>query len=130
MMAKTILVVEDQTAISRLIQFKLKNAGYDVIVAEDGLSGLEKARSVHPDLILLDIMLPLMTGYEVLATLKRDAKNKDIPVIFLTGESREDKIVKGLELGATDYIIKPFSPNELAARVKTFFQRTEKLTST
>jgi CheY-like chemotaxis protein len=127
-MAKTILVVEDQVAISQLIQFKLKNSGYRVVTAKDGVAALEKARSLRPDLILLDIMLPLMTGFEVLAALKKDEVNKNIPVIFLTGQSREDEIVKGLELGAEDYILKPFSPNELAARIKTFFQRSEKKT--
>jgi DNA-binding response OmpR family regulator len=123
-MPKTILVAEDQQTISNLIEYKLKNSGYDVIIAQDGLSALEKAKAIHPDLILLDLMMPLMTGFEVLAALKKDETTKKIPVLILTAQTREDEVLKGFELGADDYIIKPFSPNEVIARIKTAFLRT------
>jgi DNA-binding response OmpR family regulator len=122
-MPKTILVAEDQQTISNLIEFKLKNSGYNVIIAQDGLSALEKAKALHPDLILLDLMMPLMTGFEVLAALKKDETTKNIPVLILTAQTREDEVLKGFELGADDYIIKPFSPNEVIARIKTAFLR-------
>jgi DNA-binding response OmpR family regulator len=125
-MPETILVAEDQHTILNLIEFKLKNSGYNVIVVEDGLSALEKARTLRPDMILLDVMMPLMTGFEVLSELKKDSTTKGIPVLIITAQTREDEVIKGLELGADDYILKPFSPNELVARIKTAFLRNNK----
>ncbi|MFH0989339.1 MAG: response regulator [bacterium] len=125
-MAETILVAEDQLAILKLIEFRLKNSGYNVICVGDGLAALEQARAHRPDLILLDVMMPLMTGFEVLAVLKKEDKTKNIPVLLVTAQSREEEIVKGLELGADDYLIKPFSPNELAARIKTILLRAKR----
>ena len=125
-MAETILVAEDQRTILNLIEFKLKNSGYNVIVVEDGLSALQKAKTLKPDLILLDVMMPLMTGFEVLAELKKDDLTKDIPVLILTAQTREDEVLKGLELGADDYILKPFSPSEVVARIKTAFLRNRR----
>jgi two-component system phosphate regulon response regulator PhoB len=84
---------------------------------------LEKAGEILPDLILLDVMMPLMTGFEVLAALKENEKTRNIPILMVTAQSKEDEVLKGLELGADDYITKPFSPNELAARVKTVLLR-------
>jgi DNA-binding response OmpR family regulator len=115
---QTILVAEDQLHIRKLISYKLENSGYIVITAEDGIEALAKIRELKPILVLLDIMMPLMTGFEVLAAIKHDDATKDIPVILVTAQSKEDEILRGLELGAEDYITKPFSPNELAARVK------------
>jgi DNA-binding response OmpR family regulator len=123
----TIVVAEDQQHIRALIEYKLKNSGYNVISVSDGASALEKTREVKPDLVLLDVMMPLMTGFEVLAALKQDPATKQIPVLMVTAQSREEEIVKGLELGADDYISKPFSPNELAARVKTVLIRNQKI---
>lgn len=125
-MSQTILVAEDQKTTARLIEFKLTNAGYKVVVVEDGLSALHTVQSIVPDMILLDIMMPLMTGFEVLVELKKNPSTKNIPVIILTAQSREEEIVKGLELGADDYILKPFSPNELLARIRTVFLRAQK----
>lgn len=125
-MPQTILVAEDQQHIRSLIEYKLRNSGYTVIGVEDGITALRKAAEIKPDLILLDIMMPLMTGFEVLAALKQNEATRHIPVVLVTAQSKEDEIVKGLDLGAEDYITKPFSPNELAARVKTILLRTGK----
>jgi DNA-binding response OmpR family regulator len=122
-MSQKILVAEDQQHIRSLIEYKLKNNGYTVVCAEDGRTALEKAGEILPDLILLDVMMPLMTGFEVLAALKENEKTRNIPILMVTAQSKEDEVLKGLELGADDYITKPFSPNELAARVKTVLLR-------
>jgi DNA-binding response OmpR family regulator len=125
-MALTILVAEDQQHVRSLIEYKLRNTGYNVVCAEDGRGALEKALEVVPDLILLDVMMPLMTGFEVLAALRANGRTKNVPVVMVTAQSKEDEILKGLEMGADDYITKPFSPNELAARVKTVLIRHAK----
>jgi two-component system phosphate regulon response regulator PhoB len=125
-MAQTILVAEDQQHVRSLIEYKLRNSGYNVVCVEDGRAALEKAAEIIPDLILLDIMMPLMTGFEVLAALRENEKTKHVAVVMVTAQSKEDEILKGLELGADDYITKPFSPNELAARVKTVLIRRGK----
>ncbi|MBI4429305.1 MAG: response regulator [Ignavibacteriales bacterium] len=122
-MSETILVAEDQQHIRALIEYKLKNSGYSVVAVEDGVAALTKARELVPTLILLDVMMPLMTGFEVLSALKQDQKTKDIPILLVTAQSKEEEVLKGLELGAEDYITKPFSPNELAARVKKVLLR-------
>jgi len=118
MPGQTILVAEDQQHVLKLISYKLENCGYRVVTAEDGVDALAKIRSEKPTLVLLDVMMPLMTGFEVLAAVKQDAAIKHIPVVLVTAQSTEEEILHGLELGAEDYITKPFSPNELAARVK------------
>jgi DNA-binding response OmpR family regulator len=121
--AQTILVAEDQEHIRSLIEYKLRNSGYTVIAVKDGVAALQTAAEIKPDLILLDVMMPLMTGFEVLAKLKQQESLRSIPVLLVTAQSQEDEVLKGLELGADDYITKPFSPNELAARVKTVLLR-------
>jgi len=125
-MSQTILVAEDQQHIRALVEYKLKNSGFQVVTVEDGKAALMKAEEIIPDLILLDVMMPLMTGFEVLSALKKNAKTKNIPVLMVTAQSKEDEVLKGLELGADDYITKPFSPNELAARIKTTLLRRGK----
>ena len=122
-MPETILVAEDQSHIRALIEYKLKNNGYLVIAVDNGSDALAKAIEVKPDLVLLDVMMPLMTGFEVLSALKQNEETKGIPVLLVTAQSKEEEVLKGLELGADDYITKPFSPNELAARVKTVLLR-------
>ncbi len=117
-MSATVLVAEDQMHIRSLIEFKLKNSGYRVVCVEDGAAALAKAQELHPDVILLDVMMPLLTGFEVLASLKADPTTSSIPVLLVTAQSKEHEVLRGLELGAEDYITKPFSPNELAARVR------------
>jgi DNA-binding response OmpR family regulator len=123
-MSLLILTAEDQQHIRKLIEYKLINSGYRVVAVEDGLQALEKARELLPSLIMLDVMMPLMTGFEVLAELKKDERTRSIPVLLVTAQSKEDEVLKGLEMGAEDYITKPFSPNELAARVKKVLMRT------
>jgi DNA-binding response OmpR family regulator len=125
-MPYTILVAEDQQHVRSLIEYKLRNSGFVVVAVEDGIAALQKAEEIIPDLVLLDVMMPLMTGFEVLGALKKNQKTKDIPILMLTAQSKEDEVLKGLELGADDYITKPFSPNELAARVKTVLLRRGK----
>jgi two-component system alkaline phosphatase synthesis response regulator PhoP len=125
-MSQTILVAEDQEHIRSLITYKLRHSGYTVVTAVDGLEAIKKAEETNPDLILLDVMMPLLTGFEVLARLKQHEKLKTVPVLMVTAQSQEDEVIKGLELGADDYITKPFSPNELVARVKTVLLRRSK----
>lgn len=122
-MPQTILVAEDQQHVRSLIEYKLRNSGYTVVSVEDGRAALERAIELVPDLILLDVMMPLLTGFEVLGALRDNDKTRNIPVVMVTALSKEDEVLKGLELGADDYISKPFSPNELAARVKTVLIR-------
>lgn len=120
---KTILVVEDDEEILRLLLFNLERQGYRVLSAGDGPKGLQLAREHRPDLILLDIMLPGVDGLEVCRSLRADAELARIPVIMLTAKSEEVDIVLGLELGADDYVTKPFSIRELLARIKVHLRR-------
>ena len=119
---KTILVVEDEKAIADILVFNLQREGYDTLVAYDGTDGLEKALSGAPDLILLDVMLPGMDGFEVCKRVRE--RPSDVPIIMLTAREEETDKVMGLELGADDYITKPFSMRELMARVKANMRRT------
>ncbi|MBA7500746.1 MAG: response regulator [Clostridia bacterium] len=117
-MTRKIVLAEDEPQIARLIEFKLKKEGYDVTWRENGEEALKAIKADKPDLILLDIMMPVMDGYEVLRRLKEDENLGDIPVIMLTARAQEKDVVKGIDLGAEDYITKPFHPAELLARVK------------
>jgi two-component system, OmpR family, alkaline phosphatase synthesis response regulator PhoP len=121
-MSQKLLVVEDEISISTLLQFNLEQAGFQVVTAMDGKSGLEKAESVVPDLIILDLMLPEMDGLEVCKALR--LKKLNIPILMLTAKDDEFDKVLGLELGADDYMTKPFSPREVVARVKAILRRT------
>lgn len=120
-MAKTVLVIDDEPKIVEISRDYLKAAGFDVLQAYDGSSGLAMARQSQPDLIVLDLMLPEMDGYDVCRELRR---NSDVPIIMLTARVEETDKIIGLELGADDYITKPFSPRELVARVRTLLRRT------
>jgi len=123
MKKETILVVEDESNILELVKYNLEEADYRVITASRGDTGLEQARKNKLDLIVLDLMLPGMNGIEITKTLKQNEKTSHIPIIILTAKAQEaDKIV-GLELGADDYMTKPFSPRELVARVKAVLRR-------
>jgi two-component system alkaline phosphatase synthesis response regulator PhoP len=113
-----ILVVDDETYIVELVKFNLEKEGYQVVVAFDGIHALEMVKEENPHLILLDIMLPSMDGLEVCRTLKQDPNYNTIPIIMLTAKGEEFDTVLGLEMGADDYIKKPFSPREMVARVK------------
>ena len=118
---KTILVVEDEKAIADILVFNLQREGYDTLVAYDGAEGLRRALADAPDLVLLDVMLPGMDGFEVLGHIR---EKQDTPVIMLTAREEETDKVLGLDLGADDYITKPFSMRELMARVKANMRRT------
>ena len=120
-MSKTILIVEDERPIVEILKFNLKREGYETLEALEGPAGLELARTCDPDLILLDVMLPGMNGFEICRTL-RDGGSA-VPIIMLTAREEESDKVFGLEAGADDYITKPFSMRELLARVKANIRR-------
>ena len=118
-----ILVVDDEPEAVELLEFNLKQAGFSVIAATDGAQALNKARSALPSLIVLDLMLPEIDGLEVCKMLRRDPATARIPIIMLTAKAAEIDRIIGLELGADDYITKPFSPRELVLRIKKVLQR-------
>ena len=122
-MVNVILVVEDEESIRTLITLNLQAAGYTVEEAKDGTQALEKIKSVKPDLVLLDWMLPGLDGLDVLRSLKADPAFATLPVIMLTAKSEEHDIVLGLEMGAADYITKPFSNKVLVARIRAILRR-------
>jgi DNA-binding response OmpR family regulator len=111
-----ILAVDDEDDVRRLIQIKLKKEGFEVLTAANGLEGFEKARDEHPDLVLLDVMMPKMDGYTAAAKIKAEVSPAPI-IIMLTARGAEADVVEGLTGGADDYIVKPFAPRELIARV-------------
>jgi two-component system alkaline phosphatase synthesis response regulator PhoP len=125
-MNKKILVIEDDTDIIELLKHYLEKENFVLKDSSDGFSGLTKAKSENFDLIILDIMLPEMDGLEVCKELRSDQKTSSIPVIMLTAKTEETDKIVGLELGADDYITKPFSPKELVARVKALLRRVER----
>lgn len=119
---KTVLIVEDEKSIADIIRINLEREGYASLTAYDGEAGLAMALEHNPDLILLDVMLPKLLGFDVCARLRE--KGNSVPVIILTAREEEEDKVRGLELGADDYITKPFSMRELMARVKANIRRT------
>ncbi len=119
-----ILLVDDEHDILDLIEYNLIKQGYSVTKADSGSSALAFAREHHPDLILLDIMMPGMDGYEVCSHLKQDPSLKNIPVIFLTARSDETSEVRGLDLGGDDYVTKPISISKLLSRIKALLRRS------
>ena len=120
---RTILVVDDEPSISTLLQFNLQQAGYSVLSAEDGKQALDIALNEPLDLIILDLMLPGMDGMDVCKHLRQEKIN--VPIIMLTAKDEEFDKILGLELGADDYMTKPFSPREVVARVKAILRRTQ-----
>jgi two-component system alkaline phosphatase synthesis response regulator PhoP len=119
-----ILVVDDEKNILELVRFNLEREGYQVLTSLDGTGALELARSEIPDLILLDVMLPEMDGLEVCRELHRNPVTRHIPIVMLSAKADESDRVMGLEVGADDYVTKPFSPRELVARVKARLRRS------
>ena len=113
-----ILVVDDEVYILHILDFSLGAEGFEVITANNGELAVEKAKQEQPDLIVLDIMMPVLDGYETLRQLKRQQDTKDIPVILLTAKGRDVDKRLGFEVGATDYIVKPFSPSRLIERIE------------
>jgi two-component system alkaline phosphatase synthesis response regulator PhoP len=120
---ETILVIEDEEDIQELIRYNLSKERFRIEPALSGEDGLKKLRKSPPDLVLLDLMLPGMDGFDVCRALKKNEKTQQIPVIILTAKGEESDVVTGLELGADDYIVKPFSPKVLVARIKTVLRR-------
>ena len=118
-----VLVVEDERDVAELIRYNLTREGYEVIVASTGADALKQARELRPDLVLLDIMVPQLNGWEMCRRLKQDAETRHIAVIMVTGRVEEGDKVLGFELGADDYVTKPFSPRELLARIRAVARR-------
>jgi len=122
-MKEKILIVEDEKDIVKMLEYNLKKEGFKTLVAHDGEDAIDAANTKFPDLILLDLMLPGLDGFEVCKTLKAERKTASVPIIMLTAKSQESDKVVGLELGADDYVTKPFSPRELIARIKAVLRR-------
>ena len=122
---ESLLLIEDDPDIVELVQYNLEREGFRVQSARDGERGLQEASASHPSLILLDLMLPGMEGLEVCRALRQNRATKRIPLVMLTAKGEETDIVLGLEMGADDYVTKPFSPKELAARVRAVLRRAE-----
>jgi two-component system phosphate regulon response regulator PhoB len=120
----TILVIDDEKDLIELVRYNLEKEGFDVIAATDGQSGLEVVKKHRPDLVVLDLMMPGLDGLQVCQRLRSDPRAGRIPVIMLTAKATEADRVVGLELGADDYVTKPFSPREVVARVKAVLRRT------
>ena len=125
MSGKRILVVDDEEDILELVRFNLEREGFEVSTAETGEKALAAARAQHPDLLVLDLMWPGVDGLEVCRQLKSDAQTSRIPIVMLTARGDDTDIVKGFELGADDYVTKPFSPRVLTARVRAVLRRLE-----
>lgn len=118
-----ILVAEDERDIRDLIGFTLRFAGFEVLLAGNGIEAIEKAPLEQPDLIILDVRMPKMTGYEACRHLKENPATSAIPIVFLSAKGQEDEIQQGLASGALEYIVKPFAPDELADQVRDILRR-------
>jgi len=121
--AGRVLVVEDEPDVAELLRYNLQKEGWAVLTVANGAEALRRAREIRPDVILLDIMVPQLNGWEVCRRLKQDAETRAIPVIMVTGRVEEGDKVLGFELGADDYVTKPFSPRELIARIRAVVRR-------
>lgn len=124
-MAKKILVVDDERHIVRLVEVNLARAGYDVVVAYDGVEALEVFAKEKPDMVVLDVMMPRMDGFEVLKKLQADPNSQDVPVIMLTAKAQDADIFRGWSSGVSSYLTKPFNPRELLTFVERIFQSLE-----
>jgi len=122
-MKEKILIIEDEKDIVKMLDYNLKKEGFRTLSVHDGEDALDLASKEHPDLVILDLMLPGMDGLEVCKAFKKESKTASIPIIMLTAKSQESDKVIGLELGADDYVTKPFSPRELIARIKAVLRR-------
>ncbi len=121
-MAK-ILIAEDERDIRDLVAFTLRFAGYEVVAASNGEEAVQLAPRENPDLILMDVRMPRMTGYDACRIIKAEPKLKDIPVVFLSAKGQESEIQTGLEVGAEEYLLKPFAPDQLTERVKAILAK-------
>ena len=122
---KRVLIIEDDRDIVELVRYNLESEGFQVSAAADGQTGLAAVKKSMPDLLLLDLMLPKLSGLEICKEIRRDASLNRLPILMLTARGSEADRVVGLEMGADDYVTKPFSPRELAARVKALLRRVE-----
>jgi DNA-binding response OmpR family regulator len=121
----TVLVVDDDPVILKLLEVNFEMEGFLVIRASDGAEGLERARAMRPDIVVLDVMMPRMTGYEVAKALREDDDTAHIPIIFVTARAQSSDVERGMELGVDDYVTKPFDPLDLIARVNTLLARSQ-----
>ena len=121
----SILVVEDETALAEVLRYNLESEGFQVDVVRDGRAAMEQIEDAPPDLVILDWMLPEMSGLDLCRTMRRRPELRDVPVIMLTAKGEEYDRVRGLDAGADDYVVKPFSPKELIARVRAVLRRTK-----
>jgi phosphate regulon transcriptional regulator PhoB len=126
---RRILVIEDDKDIVELVRYNLEKDGFQVVASADGATGLAQIRKSPPDLLILDLMLPKLSGLEICKEIRKDVSLNRLPVLILTAKGEEADRVVGLELGADDYVTKPFSPRELVARVKALLRRTEPASS-
>jgi len=122
---RRILVVDDEPDTVELIEYNLRNAGFEVLIAYNGQEALQRARREQPDLIVLDLMLPEIDGLDVCKALRRDPMTADIPILMCTARASETDRIVGLEIGADDYVTKPFSPRELVLRIKNLLKRIQ-----
>src|ERR1044072_8029681 len=122
---RNILIIEDESDVADLLEMGLRKAGFKTTAAVDGASGLQKARDNRPDFIILDLMLPKMSGLEVCRILKGDTATSHIPILMLTAKAEEVDRIVGLEFGADDYVTKPFSPREVTLRIRAILRRGE-----
>jgi len=120
-----ILVADDERDIRELIGFTLRFAGFEVVLVADGIEAIEQAPLEQPDLILLDVRMPKVTGYDVCRHLKEDPATSAIPIVFLSAKGQEGEIQEGLNSGAVEYIVKPFTPDDLTEQVREVLQRVE-----
>jgi len=118
-----ILIAEDEPDIRDLVAFTLRFAGYEVVTGTNGEEAVELAKKELPDLILLDVRMPRMTGYEACKQIKADYSLKDVPVVFLSAKGQETEIRDGMESGADEYLLKPFAPNQLTERVRSVLEK-------
>ena len=121
----TVLVVDDDPVILKLLEVNFEMEGFLVVRGSDGAEGLERAREVLPDIVILDVMMPRMTGYEVAKALREDERTAHIPIIFVTARAQSSDVERGIELGVDDYVTKPFDPLDLIARVNTLLARSQ-----
>ncbi|MCM2272467.1 MAG: response regulator transcription factor [candidate division Zixibacteria bacterium] len=126
MAKESVLIIEDEEDIRELVNYNLSKEGYQTTAVESGEEGFKTAKSKQPNLIVLDLMLPGMDGLEICKLLKADPKTQHIPIVMLTAKGEESDVVTGLELGADDYLTKPFSPKVLVARIRTILRRKSK----
>jgi len=120
-----VVIADDDPDIRRLVEMTVTNAGCDVTVASDGEEALERVRESKPDLVILDVLMPRMDGWEVARAIKSDPATREVPVMFLTSRGQEHDVLEGFDSGAVDYMVKPFSPRELQVRVRAVLAKRQ-----